>query len=204
MVILFITRGKFSTAGGQADVQMMTLEERLPYVNNAELHFESIDLPYADSNYALNIILPYAYQTIKNLIPKLKDISIHQIMEKKEITLVDVRLPKTKFNVGKSLIKTFKLLGVQDLFTDAADLSDLTNAKLQVSEILHNAEIEIQEAGTVATAATTIQFNLKSYRPMQRKSVLFNVNRPFIINIYNKKTSLNLFSGIVYKPEANP
>ncbi|KAK7604600.1 hypothetical protein V9T40_005786 [Parthenolecanium corni] len=192
---------KFSTGENEVDVQMMHLRERLPYVRNYYLDFESIDLPYDGSDYALNIILPYPNQTIKNLIPKLKDISVKQIMENYNYEGVDVKLPKTKFGVGKSLVKTFQQLGVHDLFT-GANLNDLTDASVLVSEIFHKAEIEIQEKGTIATAATYLQIVPVSLPPPITDPILFHVNKPFIINIYDRKTSLNLFTGIVNNPVA--
>lgn len=196
---MFLIREKFSTGENEVDVQMMNLTEHLPYVNNAELQFEAVDLPYDSSDYALNIILPYPNQSIKNLISKLKNISITQIMEKSKNEGVEVKLPKTKFNVGKSLIKTFQQFGVQDLFI-SANLNDLTDTSLRVSQIFHKAEIEIGEKGTIATAATVIHIQPISLPLPIRNPIPFHVNRPFIINIYNRKSSLNLFSGIVYKP----
>ncbi|KAK7602074.1 hypothetical protein V9T40_009515 [Parthenolecanium corni] len=189
---------KFSTGENEVDVQMMHLTEHLPYVRNYHLDFESTDLPYDGSDYALNIILPCPNQTIKNLIPKLKDISIKQIMENSSYKGVDLKLPKTKFSVGKSLVKTFRQLGVYNLFT-GANLNDLTDASVLVSEILHKAEIEICEEGTVATAGSYLSFRLirgTNY------PILFHVNKPFIINIYDRKTSLTLFTGIVNNPVA--
>ncbi|KAK7573969.1 hypothetical protein V9T40_011160 [Parthenolecanium corni] len=113
---------------------MMSLIERLSYVNNAELLFESIDLPYASFDYTLNIILPYQNQTIKNLLPKLKDLSVNQIMEKKQYEGVEVKLLKIKFNnMGKSLVKTFQQLGIHHLFANA-NLNDLKDGSVHLTK----------------------------------------------------------------------
>lgn len=181
---------------------MMHLIKRIPYVNNEDLQFESIDLPYDStftSNYAMNIILPYPNQTIKNLIPKLKDISVSQIMGKSNRAGVEVKLPKIKFSVFKSLVAVFKHLGVNQLFT-RANLQDLTDANLRVSEIQHCAEMEINEEGTIATAVTVVHVVPPSVPVPIREPIPFHVKRPFIVNIYDRMTSLTLFSGVFYKP----
>ncbi|KAK7604601.1 hypothetical protein V9T40_005787 [Parthenolecanium corni] len=193
---------KFWTGENEVDVQMMHLRERLPYVRNYHLDFESIDLPYSRSDYALNIILPYPNQTIKNLIPKLKDISVKQIMENSSYKGVDVKLPKTKFSVGKSLVKTFQQLGVHDLFT-GANLNDLTNKSIQISEIFHKAEIEIREEGTVATAATYALILIVSENEVDVQMMHLRKHSPYVRNYHLDSESISDYALNIILPYPN-
>lgn len=73
---LFVSfRAKFFTGKKEIDVSMMNVVEEFSYINETDLQFESINLPYVNSSYAMNVILPYPAQTIKNVVRSLKDFS---------------------------------------------------------------------------------------------------------------------------------
>lgn len=53
-----------------------------------------------------------------------------------------------------SLDKSYLQLGIKDLFSEKADLSDLVAANVKVTSFIHEAKIEVNENGTIAGAAT--------------------------------------------------
>lgn len=70
------------------------------------------------------------------------------------------------------------------------------NPGLYVDEVLHKVEIDINEKGTEAAAATAAigtRFGTE----------LFNANRPFLFFIRHNPSKLTLFWGSVNKPEPN-
>ena len=97
---------------------------------------------------------------------------------------------------GKGL---FKNMGIQELFTDKAQLSKITddkpvgkqtstNDKLNnksfvagVGNIIHEAVIDVTKNGTEGAAATGIELTFFSAGNMKTKDVI--INKPFIFNL---------------------
>lgn len=65
------------------------------------------------------------------------------------------------------------------------------------SDALHQVNIEIDEKGTVAAAATSIYV----YKSLHLR--LFNCNRPFLFIIHHKISKDVLFAGVYRGPDEN-
>merc|ERR1712080_324005 len=67
----------------------------------------------------------------------------------------DIYVPKFTLKKGFNMIKKLKALGITDLFSDDADLSQIAGKKdLYVSSAEHQVVVEADEAGTAAAGAT--------------------------------------------------
>ncbi|XP_023249740.1 alpha-1-antitrypsin homolog, partial [Seriola lalandi dorsalis] len=80
---------------------------------------------------------------------------------------------------------------------DRADLSGISEGqKLAVSEVVHQATLDVDEAGAIATAATGIGIMPLSlqYIPVMR------FNRPFMVIIIDRITEETLFIGKITNP----
>ena len=88
-------------------------------------------------------------------------------------------------------------MGMADMFHDAtADFSEISDEDLYVEDVLHQAVIEVNEEGSEAAAATSLQFTLKSL-PLE-KDLFFN--KPFIFLIDDVLHNIPLFFGRVMNP----
>ncbi len=110
---------------------------------------------------------------------------------------VELFLPKFKFQSKFYLKKFLKTMGMQDAFDERADFSAMTGRKdLYIGKVIHQADIEVNEEGTEAAAATAVV--------MQRKSVplrvTFRADHPFVFLIRHKPTGTILFMGKVMNP----
>jgi len=62
-----------------------------------------------------------------------------------------------------------------------------------INDILHQVEIDINEIGTVASAATVVTIT-------RGGQTTFNVNKPFIFFIHHVQSDTVVFWSTVYKP----
>lgn len=70
-------------------------------------------------------------------------------------TLIDVVIPKFKFESSPDLKHVLRTVGITNLFNTDADLSGISGSKdLYVSDAFHRALIEVNEKGTEAAAVT--------------------------------------------------
>ncbi|XP_046823928.1 serine protease inhibitor 28Dc isoform X1 [Vespa crabro] len=89
--------------------------------------------------------------------------------------------------------RNFRSYGLDDLRNSAT----LANPGLYADEVLHKVDIEINEKGTEAAAATTIVLE----RDGRQKRLL--ANRPFLFFIRHNPTKLILFWGTINTPTPN-
>ncbi|MCF8079085.1 MAG: serpin family protein [Desulfobacterales bacterium] len=115
----------------------------------------------------------------------------------------DVRafIPKFKFQSKYYLKEMLESLGMRQAFTERADFSGMTGRKdLRVSKVIHQADIDVNEEGTEAAAATAVVTSkLVSMLP-ERPVVIFKADRPFLFLIRHRPTNTILFIGRVANP----
>merc|ERR1712073_218330 len=91
-----------------------------------------------------------------------------------------------------------KDLGVEDLFDERnADLSDISDEELYVSEVNHKAVIEVNEKGSQAAAVTVVQIETRVTNLGVEKVVF---DRPFLFVIYDIQNKIPLFFGRMVDP----
>ncbi len=88
-------------------------------------------------------------------------------------------------------------MGIQDLFSNGANLSRMSNRDLMVSEARHKTYLTVDQIGTRAGAVTEIIAS-DTAAPLEPKQVV--LNRPFIYAIIDTKTNLPVFLGILENP----
>jgi len=68
---------------------------------------------------------------------------------------------------------------------------------LVIEKVLHKAVVEVNEKGTVASAATSV--NVAKGKPPP--PVMFTCNRPFIFGVQHVKTKTFMFLGKIVNPK---
>ena len=68
--------------------------------------------------------------------------------------------------------------------------------RLNISEVVHKAFVEINEEGTEAAAATAVGIRATAFRPPES----FRADRPFVYLIRDHETGVILFMGRILDP----
>ncbi|XP_069853765.1 protein Z-dependent protease inhibitor-like isoform X1 [Dipodomys merriami] len=109
---------------------------------------------------------------------------------------MEVFFPKFKLDQKYEMHELLKQMGVRRIFSSSADLGELsaTARNLQVSKVLQQSVIEVDEKGTEAVAGTLSEIMAYSMPP------IIKVDRPFHFMIYEENSRMLLFLGRVVNP----
>uniref|UniRef100_A0A4W4E1M8 Serpin domain-containing protein n=1 Tax=Electrophorus electricus TaxID=8005 RepID=A0A4W4E1M8_ELEEL len=156
------------------------------------------DFYYDQGNFTSVTMLPYnGNVSMMIVLPdqgKMEELEKH--ISKDHLNTLDLYMPKFSVSASSCLGDTLKEMGMVDAFSDSADFSGISKgAKLAVSEVLHKAVLSVDEQGTQAAAATTIEIMLMSALPFKTE-----VNRPFLVFIVEKNIRSILFMGKITDP----
>jgi serpin B len=119
-----------------------------------------------------------------------------------------VRLSMPRFGVDTraDLVPALKALGMQAAFAGgAADFSGIsTQDRLSITSVIHQANIDVDEDGTEAAAATAVVMGDTAgpCAPQPAKTVTLRLDRPFLFQIRDVDTGAILFMGRVLDPSA--
>lgn len=108
---------------------------------------------------------------------------------------IKLYLPKFEQKMNGSLIDILKRMGITDAFSPCtADFSGIAN-NIFVEEILQNAVLKVDEAGTEAAAATVVQIALTCMPMPEEDPRVIEFNRPFAFAVVDSKTGAVIFCG---------
>ncbi|XP_031211938.1 protein Z-dependent protease inhibitor isoform X2 [Mastomys coucha] len=109
---------------------------------------------------------------------------------------MEVFFPKFKLNQRYEMHELLKQMGIRRLFSTSADLSELSAVagNLQVSKVLQQSVLEVDERGTEAVSGTLSEIVAYSMPP------IIKVDRPFHFIIYEEMSRMLLFLGRVVNP----
>ena len=184
----------YLVGGGSKSVRMMSVSNNFAYSedDNAQM----IKLPYKQSPYYMQIVLPKPGRSFGHCIEYIKNPNI--VMAQCPSQKVDLHMPKIEIEFATGLQNCFSQLGVSDLFDDRCDLSLIT-PNLKLGLVKHLSKLVVDEEGTVAAAVTAAAgWGSAPGAPMPPKEM--NVNRPFLMAIADSGTGQVLFSGAVLAP----
>ncbi|GAG65148.1 unnamed protein product [marine sediment metagenome] len=174
-------------------VDMMSLtDEEFNYAETEELRV--LEMPYDGEELSMLIILPKEdnLKSVEDLLSLEKLNELRNALTKQE---VDVYIPKFKFETKYFMKKTLIEMGMPSAF-GGADFSGMNGTKtLFISNVIHQAFVEVNEEGTEAAAATAVVIK----EAISEKTV-FNADHPFIFMIQERETGNVLFMGRVFDP----
>ncbi|MCD6270270.1 serpin family protein, partial [bacterium] len=112
---------------------------------------------------------------------------------------VDIYIPKFKFETKYFMANTLKKMGMPTAFGPGADFSGI-NGKggIWISQVIHQAFVDVNEEGTEAAAATAVIVE----KGMVRTTPVFRADHPFMFLIQERKSGNILFMGKVANPAA--
>lgn len=181
--------------GGQITVPMMTQTGTLGLAEGEG--FQAVELPYKGWQLSMIVIVPAAgsFQSFEDSL----DVSrLTQILDRMQSESVALSLPRFEFSSRFSLVEALRTLGMPTAFSMGADFSGMDGTEdLFIGEVLHQAFVSVDEAGTEAAAATAVEMQLKG---MPTEPVEVRIDRPFVFAIRDIETGTLLFLGRCTNP----
>jgi serpin B len=192
--------GPFHLANGdEKQVPMMRQQRWYPYYR--EENFQAISLAYGDGQMSMYIFLPDRESDLNIFLENLNAESWENWMSQFHEQDVSLVMPKFKLEYGKTLNDPLKALGMGVAFdpelADFSRMASLEFGNLYIEKVVHKTFVEVNEEGTEAAAATSVEVGVKSVPP---PPISFSVDRPFFFAIRDNETKTVLFMGIVVEP----
>lgn len=183
----------FHGEGGSAPTAFMHETDELPYGHGPG--YAAVELPYRASTLSLLVVLPLA-QSVAALERGLDPARLAAIVRGLSSKPVLLSLPRFHLATHTVLNGTLQALGMTDAFGDGADFSAITGAeRLKIGLVEHAADFRLDEAGTVAAAATVVTIEPTVARAPGPKPVEFDADRPFLFFLRDDHTGAVLFAG---------
>jgi serpin B len=110
-------------------------------------------------------------------------------------------MPRWSYRVETGLKDPLKHLGMAVAFGDEADFSAMTKeARLAITDVLHQTFVAVDEAGTEAAAATAVVMGETALAVTRHRLVL---DRPFVYVVHDTAHGTPLFVGRVADPSSD-
>ncbi|XP_069695710.1 leukocyte elastase inhibitor-like isoform X2 [Periplaneta americana] len=167
-----------------------------------ELKASWISLPFEGDRFSTLVILPDEVDGLSALVEGITGDTLFNIigsLNKTWPTEINLSFPKFKLESTLNLVEPLQKLGVQDLFTIQAQLGGISKEAVYVSDVVQKAEMEVDEEGATASAATgIISAGITSVGV--REVLELKIDHPFLIFLLDGFNHLFLFSSKVSNP----
>jgi serine protease inhibitor len=188
--------GEFAAADGKpVQVKYMTNED--DNVGFADENLVAVRIPYAAGRLEMVALMP-PQQPIADFLKGLTPETLKSAIDKCEKTSMTLSFPKFKLEYEATLNDTLIAMGMEEAFDgDGADFSNMSEKmgkELFISKVRHKSFIEVNEEGTEASAATSVEMRLTGM-PMALR-----FDKPFVYLIRDTKTGAILFIGVLENP----
>lgn len=113
-----VKREKFTNVHGKKiDVEMMHVTTDLAFFQDTEYHVKYVEIPYANNEACLCLMMPYPYHghrgSLKNLLRKVQFDFFMRIAIQKKLRKVDLKIPKFKVDNTFDLKDIFTRIGMR-------------------------------------------------------------------------------------------
>jgi serine protease inhibitor len=157
--------------------------------------WSAVRLPYKGDELAMWVLLPDRTRDPLSLLdPKVLSRATGSATSKR----VELALPKWDFQTDAPLTEVLPAMGMPRAFTDAAQFGRVGEQPLEISQVMHRADITVDEEGTEAAAVTGIGMRVTSLPPAP--DLTFEADHPFAFVVLHEPTSAPLFEGVVGDP----
>ncbi|XP_054906508.1 serine protease inhibitor A3M-like [Poeciliopsis prolifica] len=177
----------------EVQVQMMEMEEDVNTYHDQAINTSVLHLPFNDS-YSMLLLLPENMTILENNISPAR---VNKWLKWMKTETYKIYVPKFSIKTSYKLNDVLTEMGMADMFGHRADLGGIAEGqKLCVSEVVHQATLDIDESGATAAAATGISFVPLSFHYVPE----LKFNRPFMVVITDRTAENMLFMGKIVNP----
>ncbi len=183
--------------GTERPVPTMRLQERLGYLRGDG--YQLVQLPYVGQRLGMVIVLPDG--PLAPVESRLAHDGLGGLLAGLATRQVTLALPRFRVTGQISLGPALTALGMPLAFTSRADFSGITTAQpVHISDVVHQAYLDVDEQGTEAAAATAVAIRASARVRDPGPPVEMIVDRPFLFAITELASGWPLFLGRVTNP----
>jgi serpin B len=189
------TSGYFNLENGNTVRVLMMTQQEVSFSCVFGSGYQAVELPYYGNEFSMLVIVPdkgafSAFEQSLNY-PLIEGIVGNLVKQQIKLTM-----PRFSYKSNVPLKDKLSAMGMTDAINpNLADLSGMDGTRnLYISNVYHQANIIVNEAGTEASAATAVKIGYTSL-PKQ-----ITIDRPFLYMIRDIKTGVFLFVGKVKNP----
>lgn len=177
--------------GTESKVDMMYQEiEEAEYAETDE--YQTIKLPYENSDYSMLVVLPKEKDGLKSIMGQ-----GNWLEEEFAECHVELYMPRFKFYNTLSFKEILSCLGLKDLFDKDDSFPRITDFPAHISEIKQQCLIAVEEGGTEAAASTMAEVECGCLPPDDiPQSIIMKLDRPFGFAIKENYSNQILFMGV--------
>ena len=190
---------EFNLADGtKITVPFMNRQDHYKYYEDSKI--QAIEITYKDNKASMVIFLPAKQIPITDF-EKVFDYQYYiEVVGSFKDSDVQLAVPKFRSTFKLNLNSILSEMGMPMAFSDNADFSGMTGKRdLYISEVIHQAFINVDEKGTEAAAATAGIMKITS-APNPAELKIFVADHPFIFCIKDNSSGTILFMGKVMDP----
>lgn len=182
--------------GSTVETPMMRLGESLPYAEGDG--WRAVELAYIGGELAMTLVVPDDIGAFEADLDADALGAVTAALEQRPVALT---MPRFSAESKLGLADALAALGMPLAFDpDRADFSGITTEEtLFISDVIHQANIDVDEEGTEAAAATAVAMEAGS-APMEPVTLV--IDRPFLFALRDTTTGAIVFLGRITDPSA--
>lgn len=179
--------------GTTVEVPMMARRTTFRYAEGSG--WRAVELPYVGDSLAMTVVVPNDLSAFE---AALDTGTWGQLTGGLEAREVDLGMPRFKMETKADLAALLAALMPLAFDSQRADFSGITTEEqLFISNVIHQANISVDEKGTEAAAATAVVMRVSGG---PEDSVQMRIDRPFLFAVRDVPTGAILFLGRVTDP----
>lgn len=184
----------FTTPAGSTTADIMHSDGvKMNLYSNSEMQL--IDIPYGNEQFSLTVLMPHEPTNLQAFINTLNAEDLAYWLSQAHSDTLALNLPKFKMEWKSDLKKTLVSMGMK--MQDLPNLFEET-LPLEISAVIHQSFLDVNEEGSEAAAATAVGVVLTS---VGQEPPNITINKSFVFMIREKHTGAILFMGQLVDPD---
>lgn len=189
--------GAFAKLDGTAvNVPLMHQHQQTGYAEGSG--WRAVSLPYDGDEVSMLVVLPDVgqFDTVRQTMTAAQIATVLDGLSPRGVTIT---LPKFEIRSKLSLAERLAQMGMPSAFA-GADFSRMDGSRrLLITDVIHEAFVKVNEAGTEAAAATAVLVG----RVSAPEPATFEATRPFLFFVLDHETRAIVFAGQVADPTSS-